>query len=288
MDPNGGINPDFPLAVDTNGNPLVPTAGPAGRPALPSPTPAPSNRTLADYKIAQRQNAIMSPTAVSNSGYSGNLAAGVTPPSNQKFADKVQDLTQDYELANPGSKALMVSGDRDNAKQARLYANYQAKQKGLPLPYPSEGQGGMAAPPGASAHNSGRAADITPVGPTGQYSPSGQNELNSMAAEPWRGITPGVVFGDNDHYQDAGVQPSQDAKKSYIGLNSTPDTGVGGGRGSSAGASSAGASSATPTPGSSGPSVGALYTLAMLKSLFPQHQFTHITYDPFAVMPKAQ
>ena len=281
MDPNGGINPDFPLAVDTNGNPLVPTAGPAGRPALPSPAPA------------QRQNAIMSPTAVSNNGYSGNLAAGVTPPSNQKFADKVQDLTQDYELANPGSKALMVSGDRDNAKQARLYANYQAKQKGLPLPYPSEGQGGMAAPPGASAHNSGRAADITPVGPTGQYSPSGQNELNSMAAESWRGITPGAVFGDNDHYQDAGVQPSQDAKKSYIGLNSTPDTGVGAGRASSAGASSAGSSFATPTASPAGPSagpssVGALYTLAMLKSLFPQHQFTPITYDPFAVMPKAQ
>lgn len=43
---------------------------------------------------------------------------------------------------------------------------------------------------------------------------------------------------------------------------------------------------ATSTNAPPGPNLNGLYTYAMLSSMFPQHKFTPITYDPFAVMPK--
>lgn len=123
----------------------------------------------------------------------GANTAGLNPV----FADRAQDLQQDF--ADAGGKSTLISGFRDNALQAKLRANYEAKLADKPLPFPNEGVGGMAARPGESYHNFGNAVDIV--------SPD-QAGLNRMAAEPWRGITPGATFGDMDHYQIAGA-PNQ-------------------------------------------------------------------------------
>ena len=294
------IDSDFPVGVD--GTPMTPDGLVApvkpGAAPLPLPTvasPPPPNplvsRSLQQYKAAQKQPASFAPA--DNAGYSGNVAPGVTVPHNQKFTDSMQDLTQDFEDAHAGAKAVMVSGDRDVAKQAKLYANYVAKQRGEALPYPSEGQGGMAAAPGKSAHNYGVAADVTTLDSSGKYSPAEQAQLNQMAAQPWRGITPGVVFGDADHYQAAGVQPSADAKAGTIAAGGTPPvmTPTVAASGGPSPAPAATSPPAAPTVASSvaaPPNLKGLYTLAMLQHLFPQHQFTPISYNPFAVMPRTQ
>lgn len=137
-------------------------------------------------------------------GYAEPVAADADAEHlTQRFADRAQDLQQD--AADAGIPTTMVSGFRDNALQAKLYANYQARQSGHALPYPQVGQGGMAAPPGQSMHNSGNAADIVANGP------GAQTALNHLASEPWRGITPGVIFGDPDHYQLADGSPNAPA-----------------------------------------------------------------------------
>ena len=68
-------------------------------------------------------------------------------------------------LTKAGINANVISGYRSPELQSRLYANYQAKQAGRPLPFPQENQGAIAAPPWRSFHNYGLAADITPSNP---------------------------------------------------------------------------------------------------------------------------
>lgn len=218
--------------------------------------PAPSH-TLTNY--------IKTPVAADGDGYaepysaSANVA-GLRPG----FADKAQDLQQD--AGDLGVPTTLISGYRDNALQAKLYSNYQARQAGRAIPYPEVGAGGLAAAPGSSYHNSGQAADIV------ANNPGGQATLNSLAAEPWRGITPGATFGDPDHYQSAG-----------------PRAGVSPGVANSSGAKTeAKATDDSQTPASPAPpglNTKGLYQLAMLQALAPGHKFTPVDYDPFKVMP---
>ena len=60
----------------------------------------------------------------------------------------VQRLNAAYAAAPGGDKFRVISGYRSNALQAQLYSRYKS------------GRGGVAAPPGHSQHNVGRAADI--------------------------------------------------------------------------------------------------------------------------------
>lgn len=183
----------------------TPGYGPAGSsPAAPPVAPAPiAGGSPTAPTLADAAN-IRVPAAFGGAPDSATAYAEPTAGPNvntrdltQRFADRAQDLQQD--AADAGIPTQMVSGFRDNALQAKLYANYQARLAGKPLPYPQVGQGGMAAAPGQSMHNSGNAADIT------TNNPAQQPALNALASEPWRGITPGLSFGDPDHYQSAGA-----------------------------------------------------------------------------------
>ena len=60
----------------------------------------------------------------------------------------VSRLNAAYAAAPSGEKFKVISGYRSNALQAQLYNRYKS------------GRGGVAAPPGHSQHNLGRAADI--------------------------------------------------------------------------------------------------------------------------------
>ena len=111
------------------------------------------------------------------------------------FLGRMNQLMND--AAAQGIATHMVSGYRDNDTQAKLYANYQARQAGQQLPYPQVGNGGLAAPPGQSYHNFGRAADIL------ANDPARQNDLIALARQPWRRITAGADFKDYDHFQAA-------------------------------------------------------------------------------------
>jgi hypothetical protein len=98
-------------------------------------------------------------------------------------------------LAKAGINANVISGYRSPELQSRLYANYQARQAGRPLPFPQENQGAIAAPPWRSFHNYGLAADVTPSNPA-DYS-----RMWSMA--PQFGLT---ALGKQDmpHFQMGG------------------------------------------------------------------------------------
>jgi len=98
-------------------------------------------------------------------------------------------------LTKAGINANVISGYRSPELQSRLYANYQARQAGQPLPYPQENQGAIAAPPWRSFHNYGLAADVTPANPA-DYS-----RMWSMA--PQYGLT-ALGAKDMRHFQMAG------------------------------------------------------------------------------------
>jgi D-alanyl-D-alanine carboxypeptidase len=185
-----------------------------------------------------------------------------------KFADKIQDLQQDAEAA--GIPTTMISGARTIEQQRQLYANYQAKQAGQPLPYPRMGGGGLAAPPGKSYHNAGMAADVT------ANDPKQQGALINLARNTEPGLTPGANFGDPPHFQLAGPG----GKISSPG-NTQPTV---------AGPASSGQPSwvppASPDGGEGHPN--GVYTMMMLQALAPQHKFIPIDYDPYKVMPHVQ
>jgi hypothetical protein len=111
------------------------------------------------------------------------------------FADKMQDLQQD--AADAGVPTTLISGGRDNATQAKLYANRQAYLAGAPVPYPSLSDGSRpAAPPGGSLHNIGVAGDLQ------ANNPRQQPQLIAMASQPWRGIA--HPYGnDPEHFEEA-------------------------------------------------------------------------------------
>jgi hypothetical protein len=111
------------------------------------------------------------------------------------FLGRMNQLMSD--ASAQGVATHMVSGYRDTGTQARLYANYQARLSGQTVPYPQLGNGGLAAPPGMSMHNVGRASDIL------ANDPKQQSALIALARQPWRGIRAGADFGDNDHFEAA-------------------------------------------------------------------------------------
>lgn len=116
---------------------------------------------------------------------------------NPVFADKINGFLTAAQKA--GVPAHIISGYRDNSKQAKLYANYQAKQAGHAIPYPEEGSGGVAAPPGGSMHNFGLATDV--LANSGH-----QQDLIAFAnAHPELGVKSLGAF-DPPHFQLAGDQ----------------------------------------------------------------------------------
>ena len=93
-----------------------------------------------------------------------------------------------------GIKTHYISGVRSLEDQKELYANYQAGQRGQPLPYPNRGAVPLAAVPGTSLHERGLAADIA------ADDPSQEAALRSFAPQfGLRTIGP----GDPDHFEMA-------------------------------------------------------------------------------------
>jgi hypothetical protein len=116
-------------------------------------------------------------------------------------------------LAQAGIQTNIVSGYRSPELQARLYANYQAKQQGRPLPYPQENNGGIAASPWRSFHNYGLAADVMPA------NPADYKRMWAMASQ--YGLT-ALGPKDIDHFQLAGNLP--DLIGQYRLANWRPDS----------------------------------------------------------------
>lgn len=237
----------------------------AGGAAQPNPLGV-TARTLGAYK-----KALLAPgTAVASpesNVFDVALRPGVIPPSNQPFADHLQDLAQDYEGLT-GEAPTVVSGQRSLRDQMELKANQIAGAQGKPLPYPARGPVKMAAAPGTSSHERGLAADVSVHQP---------GVLDSLAAEPWRGITPGSTFGDPGHYQasggpgrsPAGPAPPPSANESSIAARTPP----------AAGTSPSASPSAPKSP------LQALATLGLMQSLWPHLDIQPVNYNPFAVQP---
>ena len=175
-----------------------------------------------------------------------------------------------------GVTATVLSGYRDTGLQSKLYANYQAKQAGKPIPFPEEGSGGIAAPPGGSAHEAGMGMDVAGA------SPKDQQWL--IANAPSYGIYPGANFGDPPHFQDASwhgngggqakamVQPQPQSQPNQGGGYTPTHSGVEN-------------NLADMEPGDNGLDNKNLMTLAMLQAMAPLHKFTPVDYDPYKVMP---
>lgn len=223
------------------------------------------------------------PTPVAGSGQTVGGLSGVSSHADIKdldprFSSRVVALQTAAKAA--GVDTSILSGYRSRDLQQRLYLNYQAHKAGQPLPYPSEGSGGLAAPPGMSYHNAGLAVDM--------YAADPKQQQWLVANAPKYGLYPGANFGDPGHFQMA-------------------REGVGSGSGTSSPASaqapaaSQPASSATPSAdqaptvdssaGAASPSSSpglprGLLTLAALQSMFPQHAFTPVDYNPYALLPK--
>jgi hypothetical protein len=214
------------------------------------------------------------PSGVAGFGSNVSDLTGVSPKANvtQLDPDFKSRLVKFQQAAREaGVETNIISGYRNNDQQAKLYANYKAKQSGSALPYPEEGSGGIAAPPGMSYHNSGNAVDMYAVDPTKQ------DWLIKNA--PAYGIYPGANFGDRGHFQISGANPSGDhAGSAASSSGQTTDQGS-----QTPPALEEGSGEATPNGSSS---MHGLYTMALLQNLYPQHKFTPIEYDPFAVQPR--
>jgi hypothetical protein len=201
---------------------------------------------------------------------------GVSPRAdvadlNSEFKTKIAQLQAAAKAA--GVNTTIVSGYRSPELQAKLYSNYKARQAGQPLPYPSEGTGGIAAQPGMSFHNAGMAVDMY----AGDH--TGQQWLIENA--PKYGIYPGSNFGDPGHFQLATDRNTM--QQSVANIRPRGDQGAPGGAETSTQSSSS--STFSPSEGAEGLFRG-INTLATLQALFPQHQFTPVDYDPFTVEPK--
>jgi D-alanyl-D-alanine carboxypeptidase len=79
--------------------------------------------------------------------------------------------------AAKGITTHYISGVRSLEDQKELYANYQAGQRGQPLPFPARGRVPLAAVPGTSMHERGLAADIE------ADDPSQEAALRAMAPQ---------------------------------------------------------------------------------------------------------
>ena len=108
-------------------------------------------------------------------------------PSFGSAAEKLRAFAE-----SKGIKTHYISGVRSLEDQKELYANYQAGQRGQPLPYPNRGAVSLAAVPGTSLHERGLAADIE------ADDPSQEAALRSFAPQfGLRTIGP----GDPDHFE---------------------------------------------------------------------------------------
>jgi hypothetical protein len=229
-------------------------------------------------------------------GFSNVAKNANTANLDPQFSSKAQAFQQAAKAA--GVDTTLLSGYRDVDLQSRLYANYQAKQAGQPIPYPQDGSGGIAAKPGQSYHNYGRAIDLA------ANTPQGQQWL--IANAPKYGLYPGANFGDPPHFQDADWSPNsgqpmhQGTETSESG-QSTPGSVAQPFVAQHPVAANIGPASAVPSmaygpDGSSAPaSIAAMpgtaanpnaFKLAMLLSMFPQHKFTPIDYNPYATEPR--
>lgn len=81
----------------------------------------------------------------------GHSTGSAAPGTDPELVGRMAAASRAYE-AETGKKAHFGEMDRDNATQAEYYRRYRS------------GHGGIAAPPGASQHNKGRATDV-PSGP---------------------------------------------------------------------------------------------------------------------------
>lgn len=110
-----------------------------------------------------------------------------------KFYNNIQELQK--RAAAAGIDTTITSGYRGYDLQSKLYENYQARLAGRPLPYPSVGNGGIAAPPGSSLHEKGMAVDLV------ANNPKQQNDLIALSKDPSLGLTNLASIGDAVHFQ---------------------------------------------------------------------------------------
>lgn len=241
----------------------------------PFTSAAPTSKNLLGYAH--------NPTPVAGSGLTVGGLSGVSSHADikdldPKFSSRVAALQAAAKEA--GVNTSILSGYRSRDLQQRLYLNYQAHKAGQPLPYPSEGSGGIAAPPGMSYHNAGMAVDM--------YASDPKQQQWLVANAPKYGLYPGANFGDPGHFQMARegagggngpsvspglVSPSQTSELPASTGSGPPSPGAAGGSAPDA----AGGSPGLPR---------GLLTLAALQSMFPQHAFTPVDYNPYALLPK--
>ena len=255
-------------------------ATPLGTSPLPKTASGPSHSLLAYAR---------QPTGVATGQNAGGLL-NVNPRANveglnPEFRQRLSVLQQAAKAA--GIDSSVLSGYRDVGLQAKLRANYEARSTGKALPYPEEGSGGIAAKPGSSYHNYGLAADV--------YATDPKQQQWLIDNAPKYGLYPGAKFGDPGHFQMDGplpatmpsgptTMPSGPATKPTMatGASPSPQPQGAGPDMKALGASVAGG----PMPQVAGGPIQGLMTLDALQKLFPQHSFTPVDYNPFAVMPK--
>ena len=193
-----------------------------------------------------------------------------------KFADKLVDFTQDAKDA--GIDNQIISGYRDNEKQGKLFKNYLAGLQHKDLPFPELGPVPLAAVPGTSMHNVGKAADIVAT------DPGRQNQLIAMVNDPhgiWndRGIK-ALGASDPAHFEDSQGGMATIAKAPNAIAPATLAAPTSG---------SAPVAASTPTATVAAKPADQLSSLRLmlaLRNLYPNHAFTPVDYDPYKVMPK--
>jgi hypothetical protein len=112
---------------------------------------------------------------------------------NPEFASRLAKFRA--ALTQAGIANSVASGYRSPELQQQLYADYQAKQAGQPIPFPQAGSGNIAAPPWRSFHNYGLAADVT--------TPNSGDYQRMWGMAPQYGLT-ALGQKDIDHFQLAG------------------------------------------------------------------------------------
>lgn len=204
--------------------------------------------------ISFAHNPVSTGAGAAAGGFEGVASHADVSGLDPSFASKAQALQAAAKAA--GIKTSVLSGFRSRDQQAELYAKYQ------------RGEGGIAAPPGHSYHETGNAVDMY------ADSPKGQQWLIDNA--PKYGIYPGAHFGDPGHFQLAGNNPA------HADFNSTPTPPVR----AKNDAGTAGAEAPPASAASGAPNPKGLFTLALLQALAPMHKFSAVDYDPFKVQPK--
>ena len=127
--------------------------------------------------------------AVEEPDFTG-VEKGVNTNYDPAFRKSLLNLQQRATTA--GIKTKLISGVRTLNDQKELYANFLAGQSGKPLPFPKRGPVKVAAKPGTSPHEAGRAADLLAV------DPKQQGALDKLASSDPNLQT---VAGDPGHYQ---------------------------------------------------------------------------------------